>query len=650
MATSDMVDRIKRRSTAPSRMKLFEYLEESRKKPEVYATAAQRLKKAFGDPVVVDSSKDTRLKRIFLNRKFKTFPEFGDFFGIEDALESIYETITAASQGLEESKQVVYLLGPVGSAKSSIADRLKELMEREPFYVLSYKDKKGDFHESPMFESPLGIFPKSETAEIEREFKINPRHLTGICSPWASKRLSHELEGDIGEFWVSKMYPSIVDRRGIALVAPSDDNNQDVSDLIGKIDVRKLEEFASNDPDAYSYSGGLCRASQGILDFMEMFKAPLKTLNPLLSATQEKRFAGNENVGMMPFNGIILAHSNESEWDAFRSNKKNEAFLDRIKIIKVKYNLRVTEEQKIYQKDIDRSDLKGLPIAPHTLEFLARTVVPSRYKKPAKTTTSQKAQIYDGRDVRDEHANAPTLYELREEAGLDEGMEGISTRVAFKILSRSANVGDELALDPIELYNVMEHELRKEYGEERAKPYINLAKEEMKIWLYPEINQLMHENAMEDFQAYGQDYFERYVQLAKIITDEDASGCPDPDTGQMMNRKEIERRLSTLEKNAEIANTKEFRRDVVMWVMRHKDETGKFPHWQGFRKMEVIIRKIIRDETEKLLPKISFGGKKSDSDIEEKREKFLERMVKCGYTELQVKRIVNWSNNFNAAS
>jgi serine protein kinase len=620
---SDIFGRIQKRKTEPQMMTLLDYLDHCRTDEWAYATAPQRLKKAMGEPEIFDSSKDTRLSKVFQNRKVKRFKKFSDFYGIEPAIEAIYETVMAASQGLEEHKQIMYLLGPVGSAKSSLADRLKELMEQEPIYVLAVK-KGDDFEFSPMYESPLGLFPKDEAAAVEKDFKINPRHITGVCSPWATKRLTKDLGGDMTKFWVGKMYPSITERIGIVLVAPSDDNNQDVSDLIGKIDVRKLENFASNDPDAYSYSGGLCRATQGILDFMEMFKAPLKTLNPLLSATAEKRFVGNENVGMMPFNGMILAHSNESEWDKFRADRHNEAFLDRIKLIKVRYNLQLTEEELIYRKDIARSDLRDIPVAPLTYEFLARPVIASRLKDPDKGTLAQKVQIYDGRNVRHEHANAPTLHDLKQKAGLNEGMTGISTRLAFKILSRSANAGDELALDPIELFNVMVEEFQKEFGQEKAEVYVKFTKEEMKSWLYPEVSQMMHEAAMEDFNAYGQNLFERYVQL--------------------------ERRLGVIEKPAEIANERDFRKDVVMWVDRRVRETGTFPNWTDYRRMENIVRKLIRDETEKLLPKISFGGKKADKETEEKRSQFLERMKQRGYTARQVMRIVNWRNNFNVTS
>ena len=221
----------------------------------------------------------------------------------------------------------------MGGGKISIAERLKQLMQEVPFYAI-----KG----SPVNESPLGLFDAAEDGPIlEKEYGIPRRYLNRILSPWAVKRLE-EFGGDIRKFKVVKRYPSVLKQIGIAKTEPGDENNQDISSLVGKVDIRKLETFAQDDPDAYSYSGGLCLANQGLLEFVEMFKAPIKVLHPLLTATQEGNFKGTEGFGAIPFDGIVLAHSNESEWKAFRNNKNNEAFLDRIYIVKVPYCLRVS--------------------------------------------------------------------------------------------------------------------------------------------------------------------------------------------------------------------------------------------------------------------------------------------------------------------
>src|SRR6218665_3444416 len=343
--------------TREEELSLEEYLAECKRNPVAYATAAERMLKAIGDPQTIDTRNDQRLSRLFANEVIKVYAAFAEFYVMEDAIEQVVSYFRHAAQGLEEKKQILYLLGPVGGGKSSIAERLKSLMQEVPFYAI-----KG----SPVNESPLGLFDAAEDGEIlEKEYGIPRRYLQRILSPWAVKRLE-EYGGDIRQFKVVKRYPSVLKQIGIAKTEPGDENNQDISSLVGKVDIRKLETYAQNDPDAYSYSGGLNRANQGVLEFVEMFKAPIKMLHPLLTATQEGNYIGTENIGAIPFTGVILAHSNESEWQSFKTNKNNEAFIDRICVIKVPYCLRVAEEQKIYEKLISSSELATAPCAPAT--------------------------------------------------------------------------------------------------------------------------------------------------------------------------------------------------------------------------------------------------------------------------------------------
>jgi serine protein kinase len=317
---------------------LQEYLEICKNDPSAYANSAERMLMAIGEPEKVDTRHDPRLSRIFANKMIRIYPAFREFYGMEDVIENIVAYFRHAAQGLEEKKQILYLLGPVGGGKSSLAEKLKALMEKIPFYAI-----KG----SPVSESPLGLFSAEEDGRIlEDDYGIPQRYLGNIMSPWAVKRL-HEFNGDITRFKVVKKCPSILQQVGIAKTEPGDENNQDISSLVGKIDIRKLEQFSQDDPDAYSYSGGLCLANQGLLEFVEMFKAPIKVLHPLLTATQEANYKGTEGLGAIPFDGTVLAHSNESEWQAFKTNKNNEAFLDSIYIVKVTYCMRKSEEVKI---------------------------------------------------------------------------------------------------------------------------------------------------------------------------------------------------------------------------------------------------------------------------------------------------------------
>jgi serine protein kinase len=282
-------------------------------------------------------------------------------------------------------------------------------------------------------------------------------------SPWAVKRLQ-EYNGDITKFRVVKLYPSILEQVAIAKTEPGDENNQDISSLVGKVDIRQLEHFAQNDADAYSYSGALCRANQGVMEFVEMFKAPIKVLHPLLTATQEGNYNATEGLSAIPFQGIILAHSNESEWQSFRNNKNNEAFLDRVFIVKVPYCLRVTEEKHIYDKLLRNSSLNKAPCAPGTLEMMAQFSVLTRLKEPENSSIFSKMRVYDGENLKDTDPKAKSVQEYRDYAGVDEGMSGISTRFAFKILSQVFNFDHtEVAANPVHLLYVLEKQIVREH-------------------------------------------------------------------------------------------------------------------------------------------------------------------------------------------
>ena len=279
-----------------------EYLTLGKTNPDIYATASERMLKAIGEKQLLDTSKNPRLGRIFMNRTIPVYPAFADFYGMEDTIEHIVKYFQHSAQGLEERKQILYLLGPVGGGKSSLAERLKLLMEKEPIYVLTHQGQL-----SPVFEHPLELFKPTEAAELEAEYGVPQRLITGLLSPWGVKRLD-EAKGDLTKFGVRKIFPSKLRQICISKVEPGDENNQDISTMVGKVDIRKLEKYSLNDPDAYSYSGGLNRTTQGLMEFVEMFKAPIKMLHPLLTATQEGNYIGTENIGAIPFRGIILAH------------------------------------------------------------------------------------------------------------------------------------------------------------------------------------------------------------------------------------------------------------------------------------------------------------------------------------------------------
>ena len=614
-------------------LSLDEYLELCKTDPSAYANPAERLLMAIGEPEMIDTRHDPVLSRIFSNKVIQHYSVFNEFYGMEEPIEQIVGFLKHAAQGLEETKQVLYLLGPVGGGKSSVAEKLKDLMEKVPFYAI-----KG----SPVFESPLSLFNPDEDGELLYDrFGIPTRYLRYLMSPWAVKRLQ-EFNGDISKFRVIKIKPSRLKQIAVAKTEPGDENNQDISSLVGKVDIRKLEEFSQDDPDAYSFSGGLCRANRGLLEFVEMFKAPIKVLHPLLTATQEGNYNATEGLSSIPFEGIILAHSNESEWQTFRNNKNNEAFIDRINIVKVPYCLRVSEELKIYQKLIDNSSLGKAHCAPGTLDMLAQFSVLTRLKEPQNSSIYSKMRVYNGESLKDTDPKAKSYQEYRDFAGVDEGMSGVSTRFAFKILSKVFNFDhSEIAANPVHLMYVLERQIEQEqFPQEVHENYLAFIKEYLSAKYVEFIGKEIQTAYLESYSEYGQNIFDRYITYADFwIQDQDYR---DPDTGEIFDRGLLNLELEKIEKPAGISNPKDFRNEVVNFVLRARaNNRGKNPVWNSYEKLKSVIEKKMFTNTEDLLPVISFNAKASEDD-KKKHEEFISRMVDKGYTRKQVRLLCEW--------
>ncbi|MCW8886100.1 MAG: PrkA family serine protein kinase [Motiliproteus sp.] len=619
--------------TQEEELTLQEYLDLCKTDPSAYASASERMLAAIGEPSLVDTAKDPRLSRVFSNKLIKRYPSFSEFYGMEEAIEQIVSYFKHAAQGLEEKKQILYLLGPVGGGKSSLAERLKVLMEKVPFYAI-----KG----SPINESPLCLFAPEEDADIlKEEYGIPKRYVKGMMSPWAVKRL-HEFKGDISKFKVVKLYPSVLDQIAVSKTEPGDENNQDISSLVGKVDIRMLEEYAQHDPDAYSFSGGLCKANQGIMEFVEMFKAPIKVLHPLLTATQEGNYNSTEGMGSIPFEGIILAHSNESEWQTFKNNKTNEAFIDRVYIVKVPYCKRVTEEIHIYEKLLENSSLNESPCAPDTLKMLAQFSILSRMVEPENSNIYSKMRVYDGENLKDTDPKAKSLQEYVDSAGVNEGMDGLSTRFAFKILSKVFNFdSSEISANPVHLLYVLEKEVeQQQFPQEIQEKYIRFIKEFLAPKYIEFLGKELQTAYLESYSEYGQNIFDRYVTYADFwIQDQEYR---DPETGDILDRAAINEELEKIEKPAGISNPKDFRHEIVNFVLRARaNNKGKNPAWMSYEKMRAVIEKKMFSQTEDLLPVISFNAKASSED-QSKHAEFVKRMIKRGYTEKQVRLLCEW--------
>lgn len=617
-------------------MTMESYLKLLNSDKSVAATPHERLLKAIGEPVMVETLKHPKLKKIYGDRVIRTYPSFSEFYGMEEVIDKIVSYTKHAAQGLEESRQILYLLGPVGSAKSSLAELIKKLMESQPIYVLT--DHNGNM--SPIFESPLGILPK----EYRHELGLCSELINMLPSPWATKRID-EVNGDISKLKVVKVYPSQTKQIAICKTEPGDDNNQDISALVGKLDIRKLEHFAQDDPDAYRYSGGLGLGNQGVLEFVEMFKAPIKILHPLLTATQEHNYKGTEALAAIPFNGIILAHSNESEWDSFRTNKNNEAFLDRVYIVKVPYCLRKSEEVNIYKKFIKSSTLSKAPIAPHTLEVLAEVAVASRIVADDNSEAALKVQVYDGVDMKQKSVSAKSYQEYRDlvfDAGQVEGFSGLSTRTAYKIIADVFNYdSEEIAADPIHMLYVLEKTIEQVAPDRNSmEKMLGYLKDHVSREYAKLVGRDIQTAYLDSYSEYGQSLFDRYILFADNWCQEE--DYRDPDTGQMFSRSALNEELEALEKPAKISNPKDFRNEVVNYCLRYRAaNNGKNPDWRSYEKLKTVIEETMFNRTEDLLPVISFSGA-GNKETAAKHKAFIDKMKELGYTERQTQRVVEW--------
>ena len=621
------------RFNSQEELTLQEYLDLCKIDPTAYASPAERMLQAIGEPVILDSKQDPRLSKIFSNKIIRTYPNFKEFYGMEETIDQLVSFFRHAAQGLEESKQILYLLGPVGGGKSTLAEKMKELFENVPVWVLK---------DSPVFESPLGLFPRRKYAkQLHEDYNIPPGALRSVMSPWAVQKMI-DFNGDISLFNVVKIHPSRIRQVCITRVEPGDENNQDISSMVGKVDIRKLEEYAQDHPYAYSYSGGLNRGNNGMVEMVEMFKAPIKMLNPLLTATQDRQYKGTEAISAMPFDGIIIAHSNESEWQQFRNNKTNEAFLDRVNLIQIPYCLRVNEEVEIYKKLIRDSDLFSKPCAPGTLEFLAQECILSRIVEPENSTAYSKMRVYNGENIKDVDPKAKPLQEYKDEAGVKEGMEGLSVRFAFKTLSKTFNYdAEEIGANPIHLMIVLENEIIKEqFAKEKENILLTNLKGILQDKYFEQLEKDIRASFLESFSDLCQNVFENYIYYADAWVQD--SEYRDPNTGVLMSREDLNLELEKIEKAAEITNAKDWRNEITQFVLRYaKNHGGQMPRWNSYEKMRIVVEKKVLATTDEILPVISFAPKKSKDEIE-KHQQFVAKMMERGYTERQTRLLCEY--------
>src|SRR5258705_11662206 len=366
----------------------------------------------------IHDTDDPRTKRLYKDEPIKVYNFFADeFFGIERTISQIVRYFHSASLKGEKSRQVLYLMGPVGSGKSSLVERVQRGLEQvDDVHVIEG---------CPMYEEPLHLIPRHLRREFEKMLGV---HVEGDLCPVCRYRLIHEYTGKYEEFPICTAEFSKRSRVGIGVVPPVDPNNQDTSVLIGSEDISKLDLYSEGDPRVLELNGALNIGNRGLVEFIEVFKNEIEYLHCMITATQEKVVPAPGRHGLVYVDTVIVAHSNEAEWQKFKADHTNEAILDRIVVVRVPYNLRLSEEVKIYQKIIRNSDFRA-HVAPHTLEVASMFAILSRLEPTNKCDLMTKLKLYNGEEVIEKgRTKKVDVQELRD-GSKREGMTGNSTRV-----------------------------------------------------------------------------------------------------------------------------------------------------------------------------------------------------------------------------
>ena len=646
-------------------MSIMDYLEECKTNKMAYANVSERILDALGEPETIrtDLLGNDRLARIHQSKTIQVYPAFSEFFGVEDIVRQTVSFLKGHADGGEERNQVLYFMGPVGSGKTSFAEKLKDLVEVNPIYVLvanpeAYDDpdifakeiEGEEIHRmSPLLDSPLALFGKDNAANkqireaIVEQYNIPERYFDTFRSPWATKRLQ-VAGGDINKaFKVMKIYPSEAEQIGIGKVEPKDTTNSDISDLVGKVDMNKVAEgLRQNDPDAYLYCGGFQKGNQGIVEFPEMFKAPRAALNPMLNGVQGS-YDGTERVPTMPFRGLFVAHSNQSEWTSFKTDKKNEALLDRIRVIKTPYLLRSTEESKIYEKIRTGSQLADYPIAKGTVKLLADWIVASRLPEDDKFNRLTRVKVLDGEKPDGASSSIPTISVLLDSLPTTAGMTGLSTRFAMKVLQQTFRVNEadgEVAADPFLLKEVLDEEIKHmELSPDDASELRQTLN-----GLLVDYRKDLKVQILDAFAGASEDLyqgmFDRYIKMADAWL-EDGETYTETIGGvkRVLSKDELHHKMQELERPADVSNPKNFRSEVVSFVHRQQSRTGEKVRWNAYEKMANVIREKMSDSFKDLLPALKLDEAPANEDIGTQRAKFLSTMKDDhGYTDGMISR------------
>lgn len=611
---------------------LMDYIEMVEKDPSIVKSAHKRLHdviESHGSYVMPDS--DSRKFKIFDGEQVKIHKYFeGEFFGMENVIEKVMSFLSSAAHKGEESRQVLLLMGPVGAGKSALTEHIKKALEGEKYYTL-----KGDPHRG----EPLQLIPRSLRESVESALKVK---IDGDISPVARHKLLNDYAGKYEDFEVEEVTFSQRGRRGVASVPPMDANSQDVSVLIGSVDISKLDKYAEDDPRSLSLNGAFNVGNRGVVELVEVFKNEIEFLHTIITATQEKRVPSPGKSDMLHFDGVILAHCNEAEWNRFQSEHTNEAIMDRIVKISVPYCLELNQEIKIYEKMLGKSDFTS-HIAPHTLKIASMFSVMSRLKESSKCDLLTKMHVYNGDEILEKgRVRKVDIKDLKEEAK-HEGMEGISTRFITKALDNALTASDKNMITPVSVMDSLTKMVKEQLIDESFKTkclellQFTIREEYLKI--------LENEIAKAFITAYeeqAQTLFESYLDNAEAYTTR--SKLKDRVTKE--ERKPDEGFMASIEEQIGVTGSARdgFRSDVTAYMFA-KMRKGEKVSYSTYEPLKSAIESYLISSV-RSMARIVTKAKTRDDDQKKRYSEMVEVMCKdYGYTPESAEATLAYASN-----
>ncbi len=598
----------------------LDYLEILRENPDAAKLAHKRLYDTIMSKGVetLKGEENPRIKKIYGNETIKRYGFFKDeFFGIDHIIMKIVNYLYSASMKGEESRQVLYLVGPVGAGKSSLVEALKNaLVQCEPVYSI-----KG----CPMHEEPLHLVPNHLRPKFNELLGVQ---IEGDLCPICKYKLLNEYNGEYENVPVETTGFSIRSRKGIGVVPPVDPNNQDTSILTGAIDISKMDIYPEDDPRIFLLNGAFNVGNRGLVEFIEVFKNDVEYLHTIITATQEKSIPSPGKGSMIYFDGLIIAHSNEAEWNKFKSDHTNEAILDRIVKVEVPYCLELAEEIKIYEKIINKSNFKA-HIAPHSIEIAAMFAILSRLTPSAKVDPITKLKIYNGEDLVEKGTTKRIdINELREEAGPYEGMKGISTRFIVKAIDNALSNSEYDCINPLSIMESIIKSIKElDIAAEDKKRYLAFIQDTIR----KEYNKILEKEItkafIHSFREQAESLFNNYIDNAEAFVNK--TRIKDTSTGEELNPDEDFMRSIEEQIGVSEASAKGFRADVTSYMFYLVRNGSKIDYTSYEPLKEAIEKKLMASVKD--LSRIITKSRVRDAEQTEKYNTMVEEMQKNGY-------------------